>query len=482
MNYSLRHITALPLAALLLSACSGESYPGLAYDRTVSPDIINDESGKTGDHGIEIELYLAPERFLLVEPQTRGTGPFNVPDTTRRDSNHYESARFHVFAFRASPDDQGTYTYMPDYRRRSNDPDDQKANCLIDNNHDYNLGQTARLDPDNRSVKRLIFTGQKRYNVEPDSSIYYNNMTGDVGYNFYAYYIDDFKPTDANTRRTDEGICYTMDIDGTRDIMYGMAPRITPEVLTYLIDKDGLQIEPEQRRRIENNSYYTNYAAYYGVHPYIQLHHALTRLHFQAIPRDATCDSVTIESIEVSCRNKALLWVVRPNSDELGITFEPEYNFVSLMDPHPTQHPDSIGKYNYVPLQTETNTVSWKPEYEGLDVDDIPKTPIGGDMLIATDSIYRMKLTYRQTLRNRDPNTGLNIVNRHTAYYNLVAPDVPESFDEKAGRYMFLPGHTYNVNIGVFGLRVIEVSTGLEGWEPGEEIPPNDEDEFDGNK
>ena len=133
MKYSLRHITALPLTALLLlCGCAGESYPGLTYDRVMSPDIINEESGKTGGRGIEIELYIAPDSFVMGSQPTRGLGPFIVPDTTRSDSNHYESTKFHVFAFRASPDDYGPLTYLPDYRRRSNDPTDQKANCLID--------------------------------------------------------------------------------------------------------------------------------------------------------------------------------------------------------------------------------------------------------------------------------------------------------------------------------------------------------------
>ena len=478
MKYSLRHITALPLTALLLlCGCAGESYPGMTYDRTMSPDIINEESGKTGDRGIEIELYIAPDSFALGSP-TRGTGPFVVPDTTRRDSNHYENSFFHVFAFRASPDDQGPLTYMPDYRRRSNDPTDQKANCLIDNNNDFNIGLPAQLD-DNRSGRLRFRCFDTRSNLWNDTLLHYNINTSNIGYNFYAYYIDDFKPSDANTSRTGEGICYNIDLDGTRDLMYGVAPRLTPAVLDYLTEKDNLMIGEESRTRIINNSYYTGYAAYYGVRPYVQLHHALTRLRFQAFPADATCDSVTIESIEVQCRNKAHLWIVRPNNGDLGITFEPEYNYVTLMDPHPSQAPDSIGKYPYVPLGTETNTVTWKPEYEGTDwKTNEPKT-IGGDMLVATDSVYRMKLTYRQTLRNKNPLTGKNIVNRMTSTYDLYAPETDLSYDANAGRHMYLPGHTYNINIGIYGLRAIVVNTGMEGWQEGEDIPPNTEDDFD---
>ena len=312
--------------------------------------------------------------------------------------------------------------------------------------------------------------------MQNDSSLYYNANSGNIGFNFYAYHIDDFEPTDANTTRTGEGICYDIDIDGTRDLMFGAAPRITPEVLDYLIAKDNLQIDEERRNNILNNSYYTNYAAYHGVRPYVTLHHALTRLHFQAFPADETCDSVTIESIEISCRNKAHLWVVRPRADQLGVTFDEERNYVPLMEPASTERDDSLGITKYVPLSTDHNTVSWKKEYEGNDWKKNPPTSIGGDLLVSTDSVYRMRLTYRQTLRNKDSNTGQNIVNRHTATYDLYAPTSDLSYDEELQRHMYLPGHTYNINIGVYGLRSIVINTGMEGWEEGEDLPPNEEE------
>ncbi len=472
MKYRFRHITAQAATALLLlCGCAGESYPGLNYDRVMSPDIINEESGKTGDKGIEIELYIAPDSFAMGQP-TRGTGPFIVPDTTRKDSNHYESTRFHVFAFRATPDEQGPLTYLPDYRRRSNDPTDQKANCLIDG-ADLNKGLEAHLDR-NRSG-RLHFIGQERFGIVADSAVHYNMQTGNIGYNFFAFNYDDFEPTDANTTRSGDGICYDIDIDGTRDLMYGAAPRITPQVLDYLIAKDNLQIDEERRNNILNNSYYTNYAAWYGVRPYVKLHHALTRLRFMAFPADETCDSVTIESIEIYCRNKAHLWVVRPNISELGITFDEERNYVPLMDPHPSQHPDSIGKYNYVPLRAEGNTVSWDPSYSS-DWKKNPSTTIGGDLMVSTDSVYRLKLVYYQTLRKKDIKTGQNIRSRNTAYYDLKAPNVPESFDNNLQRYMYLPGHTYHINIGVYGMRSIVINSDLVGWEEGEDLPPNEEE------
>jgi hypothetical protein len=152
-----------------------------------------------------------------------------------------------------------------------------------------------------------------------------------------------------------------------------------------------------------------------------------------------------------------------------------------MMDHNATTHPDSVGILPYQPMRTKGNTVNWQPEYEGNDWKDNPPTIIGGDLLLPTDSVFRMKLTYRQTLINKDPRTGENIVNRNTTTYDLRAPEVDVSYDERLRRYMYLPGHTYHINIGVYGLRPIVVNTGVDGWEEGEDIPPNSEDEFDGN-
>ena len=477
MKYIYGHILTLVTVALLLASCAGESYPGMEYEYVLNEDIINDESGKTNDRGVMIEVYLAPDTYTMGSVSTtRGTGPFIVPDTIRQDSNRYERSVFNVFAFRASPDDQGMLDYSPDYTKRSNDPNDAKVNCLVDGSN-YNLGAPSRLDL-NRSGK-LHF---KHYDMLNDSLLYYSAKYNDVGYNFFAYHLDDFVPTEATTHRTTEGICYDIDIDGTRDLMYGYAPKLTSDVLDSLIIKDNLVIEDVQRNHILNIGYYSSYAAYHGVRPYVNLKHALTRLRFMAYPADATCDSVTIEAIEILAHNKVHLWVARPNAGEVGLTFEPERAYVPLMDHNATTHPDSVGILPYQPLRTEGNTVNWQPEYEGNGWKDNPPTIIGGDMLVPTDSVFRMKLTYRQTLKNIDPTTGKNITNRNTTTYDLRAPQVDVSYDERLRRYMYLPGHTYHINIGVYGLRSIVVNTDVDGWGQGEDIPPNDEDDFDGNK
>ena len=87
---------ALMVVALMVG-CAGESYPGLEYDYVLNEDIINTEGDPSKMRGRPIEIFASPQSFATT---TRGVGPFDMPDTTRRDSNHYENARLYIFAFR----------------------------------------------------------------------------------------------------------------------------------------------------------------------------------------------------------------------------------------------------------------------------------------------------------------------------------------------------------------------------------------------
>ena len=235
-------------------------------------------------------------------------------------------------------------------------------------------------------------------------------------------------------------------------------------------------------RNILNIGNYCGYAAYHGVQPHIKLKHGLVRLRFRAYPADQSCDSVTIEDIQVYSKYKAHMWVVNDDVNKLGVTFDDDRRYLVLRDSNYTKNRDSIGIAPYEPLHIEGNTVNYTKETvrDTANWKNNVPTFIGGDLLVAPDSVYRIKLTYRQTLRNINKDTGENLINRNSTVYDFPAPEIAEARDEN-GVFWYLPSHTYYINIGVFGLRPIVITGGVDGWEEGEEIPPNTEDEFDGN-
>ena len=88
-----------------------------------------------------------------------------------------------------------------------------------------------------------------------------------------------------------------------------------------------------------------------------------------------------------------------------------------------------------------------------------------------------MELTYRQILRTYD-SEGKNKISRITAKYKLPAPKTPLCYDERTKKYIYKRGYKFNVNIGVYGLRPIEIYTTVDGWEDGGEIPISDEQAY----
>ena len=464
------------LALLILTSCAGESYPGMDYDRHVSEDLINTESGITTAQGVPIEVFLSPQRFITTT--TRGTGPFVVPDSldavtpedSVRFSNRYTKSVFYTFAFRDTPDDQGALTYLPDYTKYSNDVNDGKVNCLVDAG-EKPYGVPSMLDIDNSGRLHM-----KRAGFRMDTTLYYGERVKDVGYNFFVYYVDDL-PLEGKMHRDASGVWYDVELDGTQDIMAGSAPTLNPDVLDTTYTEISRNLTREERNHILNVGNYCDYAALRGIHPYVILNHQLARLRFKAYPADKSCDSVFIESIEIECRNKGQLYVVTPNRTDVGLRMTDEYQWIHLFEKNPTTHPDSMGVAPLIlPLDTVNHHVSWQQGMEDVNWLKNPSVTIGADMMVPEDTLYKMRLTYRQILRAIDPETGDNEIRQTTSYFTLPAPQAPVNMkDDK--KYWYRPGYVYNVNIGVYGLRPLETSVSTDGWQDGGTIYLGEEDE-----
>ena len=476
MKYNFRHIALFAFTALCFMGCAGESYPGLEYDRAVSEDIINNESGLTTPDGVPVEVFVSPQRFVTTT--TRGLGPFIVPDSmdaistedSIRYSNRYAKSLFYTFAFRDTPDDQGALTYQPDFTKHSNDKNDGKVNCLVDAG-DKPYGMPGMLDADHSGRIHM-----KRAGLRLDTTMYYGNRYKDVGYNFFVYHVDDM-PLDGKMHRDETGVWYDVDLDGTRDIMAGAAPLLTPEVLDTVYAEISKNLTREERDHILNIGNYSDFAAQRGIHPYVPLKHQLARLQFRAFPADRSCDSVFIEKIEIEGLHSGKLYVAAPDPDAIGFRMDDDRTWMPLREIPATKHRDSLGVTPLVlPLDTVLNHVSWTEEMSDIDWTRNKPTVIGGDMMMPEDTLLMMRLVYRQILRNKDPETGQNYLKKVNATYKLPAPQTPINFDEEKQKYRYRRGYLYNINIGVYGLRPIEVSVTLEGWKDGEEIIIEKED------
>ena len=456
----LQHILIAITAILLIGACSGESYPGITYVYPESEDVTNHESGRVPDLGIPVKVFLRPQSFFSIS-STRGSGPLDVPSQNRADSNRYEKSLFYIYAFRHASDDQG---FAPaDLTKRSGDVKDAQANCLVDG-PTYPYGMPALLAYDRSGeMKMKALTPFVR-----DTTLHYSYYYQDIGYNFFAYYLDDAAIKEEH--RTQENITFDFELDGSQDIMYGHAPHLSPSVLNE--QYANIQLTAEQRYHVLNTGDYSSFASHVGIDPIIDLNHGLTRIQFLAYPGDRSADNITITGIELESRYKGHLVAAARSLNENTLTFDDDRTYLSLK----ASNPDGEGTSPYLPLEKGGNTVQWEEGMSENHWSENPPTRIGGDLLLPTDSVYAMILHYSQKLHE-----GKNGKRNVSLYYRLPAPQTEQSLNEYTGKYMYKPGYIYNVKIGVFGLRKIEIGVTIEGqeWESGGEITIGPDDEWE---
>lgn len=465
MRYSIRHITLLSLLAMVLAACSSESYPGVEFEEERASSLINTESGK-GTTEVPIVVTLSETGFFN-SVVTRGTGPIIVPSENKedslRDAERYENAVFYIYAFRDQSDAQGNWTYRPDLTKRSGDESDNNTNCLVDSN-DPLLGIPAFLDPDHSGVLRM-----KRDNLLKDTTLYYPNSREEFGYNFFCYHIDDFRPDASNAIRDHDGIYYKIDIDGTRDIMLGHAPRLTRQVLEERYS--DITLTEEDRHHVLNVGNYSTFAAYQGINPIVDVHRTMTRLRFRGIPADESACDVQFNKIVVKARHHGTLCVANADQNQIGFAFDDELGDIELME----RNPDGHGNSPYVPLVATDSLVTWK---EGMNRENWQdeknlegSVVIGGDMLVPPATEYKMEITYTQLLKSIDEATGERKKQTLTAVFTMPAPKIKaQTYDEATDSYWFGAGQTFNINIGVYGMRPIACTATLNGWDDGGDI------------
>ena len=181
---------------------------------------------------------------------------------------------------------------------------------------------------------------------------------------------------------------------------------------------------------------------------------------------------MTITGIGIYARTKANLTVAARTTKDIGISFGEERDTLFLMEPDSLRelaHPDSAGLYPYVPLSL-FNKVHWdRQTMYGKQWSENPYVTIGGDMVLAPDTAYVMKMRYTQVLRKKgddDPNR----ISHMEQEFIINAPKIPRNQDPVTGDYYFQPGYMYEIRIAVYGQRPILVETSTMGWESGDDV------------
>lgn len=275
-------------AAMLLWACSSESYPGLEYD---NPNSVTNDETPDENSGLPIHVYVNEQAVVVLsshhssrenDDMTRGVGSFQIEEdediarrrneldelkkqheagllTDEEINDYLEKARifkedttlmslkkdtttFYIFAFRNQKADvtgpetsqlkeepnMHTYYQIEEQQNHPAYPESMhdalRLDCLIDG-YDYYKGMPANLEAE-QHLK------MKRPEASP---LYWGEYQG-VGYNFFAYTVGDINKGEKADLKAGQN-----NIDTEENIQWGIPHRDADKIWYENFGIDGSQ-------------------------------------------------------------------------------------------------------------------------------------------------------------------------------------------------------------------------------------------------
>ena len=478
----INYIVLIVLAASLgLVACS-ESYPSVNYQYESVP--TNAETPGE-DRSVPLMVFVDRQSFFSLS-STRGAGHFDPIEITspEDEKDKFRNTHFYLYAFRDPKFTSSTYDNpllhdLPDLTytmlaTTGGKIDNENLNCLVDG-YNYYEGYKTKLDD----------AGGMILPVKP--YVFYYPEYQDVGFNFFAYSIDDAMSadmTEPKATRTKESIYYNLAIDGTQDIMCGYAPDITESVFNVGNGRYGnMKLTETEKKRILDIGKYCTYAGHRNIHPYIDIHHQLTRLEFVAYPAEEEANYVTIDEIIVYAPNTGKLVVADRDPSNIGYTPDVVTD-QSQMYPfklHEGPQKDDNGQWKCSPMRTNFyRTNEWNDSYIGTPIDKHgDPVRIGGEgscIMLPEQEEFLSKLVATYTNPKEPTNPQ-----RFESVYRLKPI---ENDDNKVsdGVYKFRSGHYYTIAVAVYGLKEIKVFSEIDKWNQGATVVIDPDNPVGGEK
>lgn len=381
--------TYAALSLLLLQSCLDDSYKGSSYDPSDQGDLI-------------------PVRVSVGAPSgvSKGAGPID-------DMSQESGKEIYVYAF--------SKDMLTSYATKSKD---DMVNTLVDgsiDNHGSRAGKRAKTR-----------AGSMYLDWAENGNIYYHS--GEMSllpYDFFAYYLDDLKVSEADYKRSEHTIAVNVEINGTQDLMSAKAE----------IDEQQLQqCPPEERTDVlaYNYSYFTGVR---NISPKFHFKHHLTRLEFELVPGETyERKLVTVQSIQIRSKYKGLFTVAdKSQPSQLGLTFNDDRKALALREKDGTEiRPD---RYT---LSTITSA-------------NQPAKPvrIGGSLLVAPqDMAFEAIVTIKETRTN-----GIVI--------GTVVNSVEVTYTPKPGEQMYAAGNQYKIKFKIYGANNVSANVILVDWADG---------------
>ena len=312
-TYSLGKSTAqrwvLALVCLFFITACGNLYTGEEelFNPDADPDVL--------EESVPVMVAFSDPYYNIL-PTGRGIGKIDPQDTCFIDKMNPvdkdgkplpddEHPHFFVYAFRKN---------YPYYITRAEDP----KVCLVDGS----CGMQAAYAENNPQEylkghgKWANYRGNGSFVNWPfDDKLYYPNGKDEqhISYDFFAYFFDD--AACGEITRDDDQISFPVKVDGSQDLMCGMAS-LTPEQLET-ID----MMESEEDRHAIKQFHYSAFSGRRNVWPIFHMEHQLAYIKVNLIAGNAYGDSVLVHDIRLETHTEGN-FVVASKSGRLGAFFD----------------------------------------------------------------------------------------------------------------------------------------------------------------
>lgn len=281
--------------------------------------------------------------------------------------------------------------------------------------------------------------------AETDKHFFYE---GNTIYDFYGYHIDDANALagqqggTAVPVKTADKISVRFKIDGSQDLM---------------IAKAALTTEQEAKLPDNTNKAYSAYAARRGVHPSMTFEHLLSRLQFFIYPGSTNAGNVEVTGIEIKSQVSGELVVVHKTDANRGITGldDHEAEVISLKQRNPQGEMESLAA---------VSPADFKLGGTGTVFENQTAKQVGESLMPIPANEYKLTVKMSETV------IGGNTA--HTSSYTttIKAPIPATAFEA---------GKSYKINIVIYSLEEIVITTELKPWEDGGKVDVDPDKEIE---
>mgnify|MGYP007069838169 FL=1 len=390
-------------------------------------------------------LPAAGAKTSVIESKGQGAGAFDTKNNKERFDSLFEASKFYILAYRKTVNTEGDLNTQPNFTYLMNSAENVNfKDCLLSTERtSYNgtttaaqyqaVGKVAMPVEKGGSLKLLSNTtweskpasAEYRSDYEVETTHFWSKDYPKTGYNFFAYYTNNAEIY--STTATEERVSMEVELDGTNDIMVGVAPEVTDSLLKT--DFGGSVTESDIRKKIieYGDGAYSTWGAVHSVQPKINMKHCLTQLLFDVILLDSTAD-ITINNIRVKMPRRGNVIVASRNPREIGLT--------TAVDTAYTQISGDITKKALIYNET---------------------TRIGSGMLLPPSDEFQVALTMTEN-GLKETIDGASVPASTQTRYATVHVD--------GG---FKAGVTYYLKVSLYASTGIDIKASLNPWQYGGE-------------